>query len=590
MPTCCSTRSPTRCWARWRWAISAAHFPDSDPRWKGADSRALLRHAFGLAQSQGWQLANVDATIIAEAAEDSRRTCAQMRAHIAQDLQCAEEQRQREGDDDRAPRLHRPRRRHRRAGDGAAGASAARTGRLTARGHCAPPSLHAGPAGAGVGPSSVPHCGSNLPDAPIMPNAIAAATPSCPNGGRTRRRRGCQSAARPWDTPYGLAAVRRRSAAHFRPAFDAAWRAHRDELDAIAADPRAPDFDNTVAAFDRAGELLTRINTLFGNLAAAETSPELQAVERDVAPLQAAHDSATYMHPALFARIDALHARRDALGLDPEQAAAARSRAPRFRSRGRQARAGGAAAIRRDRRAARDADDAVRAERARRRGGVPAGPVHRGRPGRAARLAARLGAAGGDRPRDSPMPGSSRCRCRRSSRSSPIRSAATCASRRRLAWSSRGGHAGASDNRPLVAEILRLRLEQARLHGYASYADYALADRMARTPPAVDALLERVWAPAKARAAAEAKELSALAREHGDDRAGRALGLALLGREGAADAVPAERRRGDAVLLPRRDDGGDVRLRQSPVRHLVRSPAGHRHLSPGRARLRGARP
>lgn len=67
-----------------------AHFPDSDPRWKGADSRALLRHAFGLAQSQGWQLGNVDATIIAEAPKMAPHV-QQMRAHIALDLQCAEE-------------------------------------------------------------------------------------------------------------------------------------------------------------------------------------------------------------------------------------------------------------------------------------------------------------------------------------------------------------------------------------------------------------------------------------------------------------------------------------------------------------------
>jgi peptidyl-dipeptidase Dcp len=65
------------------------------------------------------------------------------------------------------------------------------------------------------------------------------------------------------------------------------------------------------------------------------------------------------------------------------------------------------------------------------------------------------------------------------------------------AWTSRGEHAGEHDNRPLVARILALRHEQARLHGHATFADYALEDRMAREPKAVQRLLDDVWARAK---------------------------------------------------------------------------------------------
>jgi peptidyl-dipeptidase Dcp len=83
------------------------------------------------------------------------------------------------------------------------------------------------------------------------------------------------------------------------------------------------------------------------------------------------------------------------------------------------------------------------------------------------------------------------------------------------AWTSRGEHAGETDNRAIVAEILALRLEQARLHGYASYADYALADTMAGSRAAVTSLLERVWQPAKARAVQEREALEALALSRG---------------------------------------------------------------------------
>ncbi len=84
-----------------------------------------------------------------------------------------------------------------------------------------------------------------------------------------------------------------------------------------------------------------------------------------------------------------------------------------------------------------------------------------------------------------------------------------------VAWTRRGEHDGEHDNRPVAREILALRNEQARLHGYRHYADYALVDRMAGTPEAVARLLEQVWEPAKARAAAECEALRAMALAHG---------------------------------------------------------------------------
>jgi peptidyl-dipeptidase Dcp len=126
-----------------------------------------------------------------------------------------------------------------------------------------------------------------------------------------------------WDTPYGLPPFAAIRAEHFEPAYDLALAQQLAEVDAIAADPAPPTFDNTVAAFDRCGRLLDRIDHLFHNLASSETSPALQAVQTRMAPRLAAHSSALFMHQRLFARIDALHAlnaeRPDALGLNDEQ-------------------------------------------------------------------------------------------------------------------------------------------------------------------------------------------------------------------------------------------------------------------------------
>jgi 2-C-methyl-D-erythritol 2,4-cyclodiphosphate synthase len=63
------------------------HFPDTDPRWKGADSRALLRHIAGLMRERGFAVGNVDATVIAQAPKLAPHVAA-MRANLAADLGC----------------------------------------------------------------------------------------------------------------------------------------------------------------------------------------------------------------------------------------------------------------------------------------------------------------------------------------------------------------------------------------------------------------------------------------------------------------------------------------------------------------------
>ena len=83
------------------------------------------------------------------------------------------------------------------------------------------------------------------------------------------------------------------------------------------------------------------------------------------------------------------------------------------------------------------------------------------------------------------------------------------------AWAARGEHPGAHDNRPLIGEIMDLRAEQARLLGYPTYADYRLADSMAKTPAAAQTLLEQVWEPARGKADAERAELSEAALADG---------------------------------------------------------------------------
>jgi len=315
-----------------------------------------------------------------------------------------------------------------------------------------------------------------------------------------------------WQMPHGLAPFASIRAEHFAPAFGAALKAHRDELDAIAANPAPPSFENTLLAFDRSGREYVRIESLFYNLTASDTSPALQAVEREMAGPLAAHANAIYMHAALFGRIDALHAERGALNLTPEQLRLLERVHLDF------VRAGAKLAMQEQQRYAAIMERLAELSTAFSQNVLAAEAAFRlvlrseddltGLPGfvRAAAKQAALEREVNDGwvitlSRSLIVPFLS-FSSRRDLREQAFR-----------AWISRGE--GEHDNRAVIAEIMRLRLEQARLLGYASYADYALADSMAGTQQAVNDLLMQAWVPAKQRAAAERDALQELAKAHG---------------------------------------------------------------------------
>ena len=123
-----------------------------------------------------------------------------------------------------------------------------------------------------------------------------------------------------WTGAFGLPSFGTIEPEQFRPAFDHALAAHRAELDAIAANPAAPNFANTIEALERSVRELERVANVFFVKAGADTGEAIEAIERDVSPLLARHSNAMYLDRALYARIADLYARRDALGLSAEQA------------------------------------------------------------------------------------------------------------------------------------------------------------------------------------------------------------------------------------------------------------------------------
>jgi peptidyl-dipeptidase Dcp len=319
----------------------------------------------------------------------------------------------------------------------------------------------------------------------------------------------------PWDTPHALPPFDAIKDADFAPAVEAALSEARGNIAAIADNPDAPTFDNTVAALELAEATLGRVLGVFYGVAGADSNPAREALQRDFSPLLSAFGSEVTANAALFARIEDLWTRRDDLDLSEEQARVLMLSRRGFVRQG--AQLTGAAADRlRDVKSRlavlgtqftqnlladeRDwfmplaEEDLV---------GLPDFVID------AARAAGEAGDHGG------PVVTLSRSLIVPFLQFSPRRD---LRQRAYAAWTARGMNGGATDNRALAAETLALRGERAQLLGYDSFADYKLETEMAGTPGAVRDLLMQVWAPAKASAEADAEKLTALL--HADGIAG----------------------------------------------------------------------
>ncbi len=319
-----------------------------------------------------------------------------------------------------------------------------------------------------------------------------------------------------WDGPFGLPDFRSTNDSGFSQAFDKAMAAHNAEIAAITSNAAEPTIENTLAALELSGEALSRVSSLFWLKAGAHTNPDIEALEREISPKLSRHYSAISMNKALFERIDDLHTRRDALGLDAETRRVLEEGWKGFVRAG--AKLGGPEQARLT-----DISSQLALEGAKfgqnvladekawvlfiededGLSGLPDG----------LRGAMKQAAAEQGRP-DAHAVTLSRSIVEPFLTYSDSRSHREEAFR---AWAARGENGGEGDNRGIVAQTLALRQEKAGLLGFESFAAYKLDDTMAKTPGAVSALLTDVWQRALLRAGREAEELQALSQSLGSN-------------------------------------------------------------------------
>ena len=317
---------------------------------------------------------------------------------------------------------------------------------------------------------------------------------------------------REWSGPLALPDFSSIDSTEFVVAFETAMTDNLAEIDAIATNSQIPTFENTVLAFDRAGVVLTRLSRLFGNLCAADTSPALQEAERILAPMLAAHDSKISLHEGIFARLEGINFQRAELDVDDVALRLLDRYTLDF------VRGGARLTGINRRRAAEIAEELAVLQTHFSQNLLSdestwklelTGEIDLAGLPDWLRAAARGAAADAGLPEGSHLITLSR------SLVSPFLTFSTRRDLRETAWSAwikRGENGNETDNRPLITQILGLRLELARLHGFTNFTAYQLDDTMAKTPASVEALLQRVWVPARSSALAEYEELNNLAR------------------------------------------------------------------------------
>ncbi len=301
---------------------------------------------------------------------------------------------------------------------------------------------------------------------------------------------------------------------HFTPAFERGMAEHLAEIRAIVESPAEPSFENTIVAMEKAGQTLARTSRIFFALNSANTNPEMQAVQRAMAPRLAAHSDSITLDPRLYARVSALYAKRDALGLDAESKRLLWRYHQDFVRAG--ARLGEADKQKLKALNSELAELGTKFQQSVLQEVAASAVAVASRDELAGLTEAEVTAAA-DAAKAAGKEGQLLLVLRNTSGQPALASLRNRALRERVMKASlaRGSRGGELDTRKTAARIARLRAERAALLGYPSHAAYQVEEQTAGSVLAVNRLLAQIGPPAVANARREAAELQKLVDAEG---------------------------------------------------------------------------
>ncbi|MDD5914331.1 MAG: M3 family metallopeptidase [Bacteroidales bacterium] len=282
-----------------------------------------------------------------------------------------------------------------------------------------------------------------------------------------------------WNTPYGIPPFDEIQLSDYIPAVTAGIEQQKQELDAILTNPDAPTFENTVAAYEYSGEILTKVSLVLFNLQETEGNEEMDKVVEEATALMTAHEDEISMNKAFFERVKAVYD-ADQSGLTREQQMVLKNLYESFTRSG-------------------VALDEASQERLK--------EINQKIAAAQQKFGTNLLAENNAFKETFGVPVSAY----------PAEMTG-CEDRDRReamfkAYSSRGNNGNEYDNKALCLEILKLRAEKARMLGFDTFAAYQLDNKMARNPQTVDSFLGQIMGPAASKAVEEIADMQEIMDE-----------------------------------------------------------------------------
>lgn len=318
---------------------------------------------------------------------------------------------------------------------------------------------------------------------------------------------------KPFNTPFRVPPFSEIKLEHYLPAIEEGIKAHMAEIDAIVNNPEAPDFKNTILAYDIAGDQLSVASRIFSNLNGANTNPGMQKLARTITPKLTRHRDNISLNPGLFKRIKNVYEQRKTLGLDAQQIRVVEKYYKDFERNG-------ANLSPEDQNKLRQLNEEIsqnvlqfgenllaetnknfklKVDRQEDLAGLPAEVIE------AASIEAKKDSLAGKwvftlaKPSMLPF----------------LQYAEKRELREKLyqGYFMRCDYDNKFDNKALITKLVRLRDEKAKLLGFKNYASYVIAENMAKTPDVVYQFLDKLWVPALAKAKKERDDMQALIDE-----------------------------------------------------------------------------
>ncbi|MCR5013289.1 MAG: M3 family metallopeptidase [Bacteroidales bacterium] len=317
-----------------------------------------------------------------------------------------------------------------------------------------------------------------------------------------------------YTTPFKVVPFDKVKTEHYMPAFEAGMKEQLEEIDAIVGNAETPSFQNVILPYDKSGETLDRVSSVFFNMLECSSTDELQTLAEQLMPMLSKHSDAIAMNPKLFEKIDYVYQHRNESGLDDQQIRVVEKYHEDFVRSG--------AALPTDKQAElsqineqlstlslqfgnnllkENANFKLVIEDPADLSGLPQSSID----------------AAAEQAKSQGLDGKWVFTLSKPSLIPFLQYADNRELRKTMydAYYNRGDNGNEYDNKGLIKDMLRLRQQKAKLLGFDNYADYVLAVNMAHDAATVDPFLIDIFNPAQELAKKELAEMQAIADKEG---------------------------------------------------------------------------